>query len=219
MGKRVTHSKFKTLAIAVACSAMGLSACWAEEPKKDEKAAAPAAAADNAVAHGARKTEAGGSFAAIVTLDDGSRSQEGAKLDEALGKWALPDGSPTYHVQKDGKMDWYAYSGFRRYHSECHVCHGPEGEGSTYAPGLVESMKTMDYSTFLGVVASGRERDAGGTKYIMPALGDNKNVMCYIEDLYVYLKGRSDGVIPRGRPAGRADITEGRKKADKDCGA
>ncbi len=28
-----------------------------------------------------------------------------------------------------------------------------------------------------------------GTKYIMPALGDNKNVMCCIDDLYVYLRG------------------------------
>ena len=50
------------------------------------------------------------------------------------------------------------HSGFRRYHAECHVCHGPEGEGSTYAPALVDSMKTMTYDEYLGVVASGRVR-------------------------------------------------------------
>ena len=33
----------------------------------------------------------------------------------------------------------------------------------------------------------------------MPALGDNPNVMCYIDDIYVYLKARADGVLPRGR--------------------
>ena len=35
----------------------------------------------------------------------------------------------------DGVVDWYTYSGFRRYHSECHVCHGPDGMGSLLRPG------------------------------------------------------------------------------------
>ena len=72
------------------------------------------------------------------------------------GKYVDADGDPTYDVASDGTVDWYTYSGFRRYHSECHVCHGPDGEGSTYAPGLVESLKTMSYPDFLRIVASGR---------------------------------------------------------------
>ncbi len=67
----------------------------------------------------------------------------------------------------------------------------PNGEGSTYAPALKDSLKTMDYAKFLQVVASGQIRDVGGTKFIMPALGDNKNVMCYVDDLYVYLRARA----------------------------
>ncbi len=67
-----------------------------------------------------------------------------------------------YNIAADGKVDWYTYSGFRRYHSECHVCHGPEGEGSTYAPGLVETLKTMKYPDFMNIVASGGARSAAG---------------------------------------------------------
>jgi hypothetical protein len=35
----------------------------------------------------------------------------------------------------------------------------------------------------------------------MPAFGTNPNVMCYLDDIYAYLRARSDGVIGRGRPA------------------
>lgn len=154
--------------------------------------------------------------AKMITTPDGFMTQEGATDED--GKWVLPDGSPTYHIsKKDGTYDWPAYSGFRRYHSECHVCHGPEGAGSTFAPALAESLKTMSYADFLGTVASGRVRDVAGTEYVMPALGDNKNVMCYIDDIYVYLKGRSDGAIPRGRPPGRIDKSQAARDAEKAC--
>lgn len=171
-----------------------------------------------AVAGGAQAEDAG-SLAKAVTLPDGSMTQEGAK--DVNGKWTLPDGSPTYHITtKDGKidkLDWYAYSGFRRYHAECHVCHGPEGEGSTYAPALAKSLQTMTYGDFLGVVASGRVRNEAGTEYVMPALGDNKNVMCYVDDIYIYLKARATGAMPRGRPPGRDDKPPQAVAYDKQC--
>lgn len=152
----------------------------------------------------------------MVTLEDGSKTQKGSKPED--GKWMTPDGEPTYRVKPDGTLDWYTYSGFRRYHSECHVCHGPEGEGSTYAPALKDSLKTMSYSDFIGVVASGRIRHLpGGQESVMPALGDNKNVMCYIDDIYDYLKARSDGALGRGRPVGRDDKPEAAKAYDKAC--
>ena len=120
-------------------------------------------------------------------------AQDGKKWE--AGRWVLPDGSPTYNVERAAdntdavkKVDWMTYSGWRRYHAECHVCHGPNAEGSSFAPALKDSLKTMDYAKFLQVVASGQIRDVAGTKYIMPALGDNKNVMCYVDDLYVYLR-------------------------------
>ena len=45
----------------------------------------------------------------------------------------------------------------------------------------------------------------------MPAFGDNKNVMCYLDDIYVYLRARANNAIPRGRPAKARGQTKGRQ--------
>jgi methanol metabolism-related c-type cytochrome len=121
------------------------------------------------------------------------------------GKYLDAKGDPTFNVKQDGAVDWYTYSGFRRYHSECHVCHGPDGEGSTYAPALKDSVKRMNYAEFYGIVVGGRQNLAGGENKVMPALGDNKNVMCYIDDIYVYLRARSVEAIGRARPTKHED--------------
>src|SRR3954464_7577766 len=92
------------------------------------------------------------------------------------GKYFDKEGTPTFKVAADGTVDWYTYSGYRRYHSECHVCHGPDGMGSTYAPALTDSVKTMSYGDFVGVVASGRKNVSSSQENVMPALGDNPNV-------------------------------------------
>jgi methanol metabolism-related c-type cytochrome len=136
---------------------------------------------------------------------------------EKDGKWETADGNPTYNITGDGTVDWYTFSGFRRYHSECHVCHGPDGEGSTYAPGLLGPLKTTSYEDFMQVVASGREVVRADKQSKMPALGDNRNVMCYIDDIYVYLKARADGVLPRGRPAKRVEKPAAAEEHEKAC--
>jgi len=148
-----------------------------------------------------------------VTLSDGSKTQEGAN--DQGGKWMLPDGTPTYHVNPDNTLDWYSYSGFRRYHDAggCTQCHGPDGEGSTYGPALVKSLKTMPYRAFVELVTNGRERPGS----VMPPFAGNTNVMCYIDDIYIYLKARSDGVLPRGRPPGRDEKPQAAKDHDKAC--
>lgn len=150
--------------------------------------------------------------------------QEGKKFED--GKWVLPDGTPTYNVIRDQantdivkQVDWNTYSGWRRYHAECHVCHGPNAEGSSFAPALKDSLKNMTYEKFLQVVSSGQVRDVAGTKYVMPALGDNKNVMCYIDDLYVYLRARSTDALPGGRLSAdqRAEKPKEAVQQEKDC--
>ncbi len=133
------------------------------------------------------------------------------------GKYFDADGNPTYYITPDGVVDWYTYSGFRRYHSECHVCHGPEGLGSSYAPNLTDSLKKMDYAAFLEVVVNGRKVISSSQESVMPAFGDNLNVMCYIDDIYDYLKARSDGVLDRGRPAKRADKPPQAKEDEDAC--
>jgi methanol metabolism-related c-type cytochrome len=133
------------------------------------------------------------------------------------GKYLDKEGSATFKVASDGTVDWYTYSGYRRYHSECHVCHGPDGMGSSYAPALKDSLKTMSYADFLGVVASGRKNVSASQQNVMPAFGDNPNVACYMDDLYVYLRARSYDAVGRVRPAKHEDKPPAAQQAEDSC--
>lgn len=133
------------------------------------------------------------------------------------GKYFTEDGVPTYNIAEDGTVDWLTYSGFRRYHSECHVCHGPEGEGSSYAPALKDSAVNMDYYDFVSVVVNGRQKVNAAETSVMPAFGTNVNVMCYLDDIYVYLKARGTGDLPRGRPPKKEDKSDAIREAEESC--
>jgi methanol metabolism-related c-type cytochrome len=133
------------------------------------------------------------------------------------GKYFDKDGDPTFKVAADGTVDWYTYSGYRRYHSECHVCHGPDGMGSTYAPALKDSLKTLSYADFLGVVAGGRKNVSTSSENVMPSFGDNPNVACYMDDLYIYLRARANDAVGRVRPPKHEDKTEPYTKAEASC--
>src|SRR5919198_3850982 len=103
-----------------------------------------------------------------------------AALPAGDARAAAFDPEHPYSIKDDGTVDWYTYNGYRRYHSECHVCHGPDGLGSSYAPALTDSLKNMSYGDFLSIVASGRKNVSTSEKNVMPALGDNPNVACYM---------------------------------------
>jgi methanol metabolism-related c-type cytochrome len=133
------------------------------------------------------------------------------------GKYFDKEGNPTFKVADDGTVDWYTYSGYRRYHSECHVCHGPDGMGSSYAPALTDSLKTMNYGDFLSIVASGRKNVSTSEKNVMPALGDNPNVACYMDDLYIYLRARAHDAVGRVRPAKKEDKPAAYTQAENSC--
>jgi methanol metabolism-related c-type cytochrome len=140
-----------------------------------------------------------------------------AAVTDDQGMWRDKNGDPTYKVSADGTVDWYTYSGFRRYHSECHVCHGPDGEGSSYAPALANSLKTMSYAEFYGTVVGGKQDLGAGQEKVMPAFADNKNVMCYLNDIYIYLRARSQDAIPRGRPPEHAPKPHEFDEAETKC--
>ena len=165
-------------------------------------------------------------FSLAATADDNdevkARAQE-LGLEFKDGRYRDKQGDPAPVVTKDYKVDWGTWDGFRRYHDACHVCHGPNAGGSTFAPSLGESLKTLDYGTFMATVASGRIADRGGTKYVMPAFGEDRNVMCYIDNIYTYIKARSNNMVdpatgmPAGRPVGRQDISPEIKQYANDC--
>ena len=134
-----------------------------------------------------------------------------------LAQGAPFDPEHPYAIKDDGTVDWYVYSGYRRYHSDCHVCHGPDGMGSSFAPALANSMKTLTYDQFLEVVTNGRKNVNVASDKVMPAFGENANVMCFIDDLYAYLKARADDKLPRGRPAKHEDKPDDVKERDNAC--
>lgn len=133
------------------------------------------------------------------------------------GKYLDRAGVPTYNIQADGTVDWYTYSGYRRYHSECHVCHGPDGEGSSYAPALKNTLKTMSYSEFAATVAGGRKNVTTSQDNVMPAFATNRNVACYIDDIFVYLRARANEAWGRRRPAKREDKPAAYARAEDVC--
>ncbi len=230
---------------AVACSALSLAACGAEEPKKaEDKPAAPAAAATpaeaapapaaaapaaekpaEAAAPAAKPAEPAAAAAAAPAggnpVGDLAKTVDGIAFKD--GRYRTKDGNPVPVVTKDYQVDWATWQGFRRYHDACHVCHGPNALGSTFAPSLAESLKTMDYETFYGTVVGGRIRETSGTTYVMPAFGEDRNIMCYLDDIYTYVKARSNNTVdpktglPAGRPNGREDISAEAKQKAADC--
>lgn len=177
-------------------------------------AAAPAADTDTPAEREAKKAAA----------DKAALEHHNADVKFEDARYRLADGTPTYKVT-DGKVDWASWEGFRRYHDACHVCHGPNALGGSFAPNLADSLKTMSYEDFVAVVSAGRVANRGGTQYVMPALGGNPDVMCYLDDIYTYIKGRSayeltgdaKNAIPPGRPIGREDISDEARAQKKDC--
>ena len=99
-----------------------------------------------------------------------------------------------------GWMDFATYKGWRAYHAECHVCHGPDAMGSTYAPSLMVSLQEgLSYDDFFNVIMNGRGENEGAQKgNVMPAFGANTNVAPHVEDIFRYVKARADGKIRRG---------------------
>ena len=100
----------------------------------------------------------------------------------------------------DGKVDKGTYNGYRRYTESCLRCHGPDGAGSSYAPSLVDSLKHLSHDDFVSTVMGGKQDLSAGQEKVMPAFGLVPDVAQYLDDIYAYLKARSDGVVGRGRP-------------------
>ncbi len=140
-----------------------------------------------------------------------------AAIKDVNGEWYDKDGNPTFKAEPDGAVDWYTFSGYLRYNANCIVCHGPDGAGSSYAPDLTNSLKTISYGEFLAIVAQGRKNVSASTDYVMPAFGNNKNVVCYLDDIFVYLRARSDGTVGRGRPEKHEPKPPAWAKAQDNC--
>lgn len=117
----------------------------------------------------------------------------------ATAPGAKAENDPVYFVE-GGRVDQHVFNGYRRYGESCHRCHGPDGAGSSYAPSLTESLKALSYEEFVNVIVNGRQNVNKTSNNVMPAFGTTEDVVLYLDDIYGYLKARSDDKLPRGRP-------------------
>jgi methanol metabolism-related c-type cytochrome len=136
---------------------------------------------------------------------------------EVGGLWFDKDGAPTYNISKDGTVDWGTMVGYLRYNSICLDCHGPDGAGSSYAPDLTQALKQIGYAQFIADVAGGIKSVNTAQDLVMPSFATNKNVMCFVNEIYAYLRARSTGALGRGRPAKSAPEPKGFDEASYKC--
>ena len=102
----------------------------------------------------------------------------------------------------------------------------PDADATRLNPAVVETetvedeeepKKSRRVPIIIGILAGGKQDVNAAEQKVMPAFGDNKNVMCYVDDLWTYLRARGSGELPRGRPAKRADKSEAYSEAEKAC--
>ena len=98
-----------------------------------------------------------------------------------------------YTVVDGNKVDANTMKGWRTWRAmSCDRCHGPNQEGLV-GPSLVNSLKVLSKDDFKNTVLPGRPAKG------MPNFDGSPQVVENIDNLYAYLKGRSDGAINPGR--------------------
>ena len=100
---------------------------------------------------------------------------------------------PPYKVVDGSKVDGQTLNGWKTWRAmACERCHGAAQEGGL-GPALVNSLKVLSPEEFKETVLHGRAAKG------MPNFDGSKQVVDNVDNLYAYLKGRSDGAIKAGR--------------------
>jgi len=110
------------------------------------------------------------------------------------------DTAKPYTVKDGKKVDMATYKGYLYYGDLCMRCHGPDGLGSSYAPNLTDSLKSMTKEQVENTVINGRKNVNTANDRVMPSFGTNEDAVENLDNIYAYLKARSDGVLGRGHP-------------------
>jgi Cytochrome C oxidase, cbb3-type, subunit III len=100
--------------------------------------------------------------------------------------------TPLYTVKDGNQVDPKTLMGWKTWRAmACERCHGPNQEGLV-GPSLVNSLKVLTKDQFHTTITNGRVEKG------MPNFGGVKMVTDNWENLYAYLKGRSEGNIAPG---------------------
>jgi mono/diheme cytochrome c family protein len=130
-------------------------------------------------------------IAAANTLADDTNPAQSAVAAAASGQVASHADKPYGKVVNGYEVNSFVMEGFRTWRAaSCDRCHGANQQGLV-GPSLIDSLKLLSKEEFTKTLAEGR-LDKG-----MPAWKTSNNVMDHIDNLYAYLKGRSDGVITK----------------------
>ncbi|WP_250453845.1 c-type cytochrome [Caballeronia sp. ATUFL_M2_KS44] len=98
----------------------------------------------------------------------------------------------AYKVVDGNKVDNDTLQGWRTWRAlACERCHGARQEGMV-GPSLIDAFKTLDKTEFHRTVFGGRVEKG------MPDFSSSQMMQKNWENLYAYLKGRSDGKINPG---------------------
>jgi hypothetical protein len=105
----------------------------------------------------------------------------------------------AYHQAPHDTVTQAVYNGWKQFNLNCARCHGEDALGTTIAPHLIVSLKPdgpiNTKELFMQTVCAGRPAK-GMPAWCALGLGMDK-----IEEIYQYVKGRSDAKISPGRPA------------------
>ncbi len=132
-----------------------------------------------------------------VTLPADSAGTNGAgatPAESSSSPAAAPSSSSApYTVVNKTHVDDNTLAGWKTWRAQaCARCHGAEQEGLV-GPSLVEGLKKLSKEDFEHTVKDGRIEKG------MPSFGGVPRVIENLDNLYAYLKGRSDGAIDPGR--------------------
>ena len=106
---------------------------------------------------------------------------------------SIAHAADLYTVEEGYKVDAETMKGFRAWRAAaCDRCHGANQQGLV-GPSLIERLKILTKEEFDKTVSEGRLEKG------MPAFKTSKMVMSNLDQLYAYLKGRSDGAITRAK--------------------
>ncbi len=157
-------------------------------PPRPKATAAPAPAADTSSAQKPQPTPTAAAPAP-------SRAQDSLIAAENAGT-SLRD---AYHQAPRDTVSQAVYNGWKQFNLNCARCHGEDVMGTTIAPHLIVSLKPggpiNTKEIFVQTVCAGRPEKG------MPAWCALGLEMDKINDIYEYVKGRSDAKISPGRPA------------------
>jgi len=162
--------------------ATGTKRAAAPSPKPT---AAPAPAADTS----AQQPKPAAAASAASSAQDSQATAENAGT-------SLRD---AYHQAPRDTVSQAVYNGWKQFNLNCARCHGEDVSGTTIAPHLIVSLKPdgpiNTKEIFVQTVCAGRPAKG------MPAWCTLGLDMDKINDIYQYVKGRSDAKISPGRPA------------------